>query len=281
MNHHHHHHLKHTPHPTTSAAHPPSMHPTAVDAVTILKQARYECNGEKVRLDPKALQRALSGVHTLDRAHATPPATSSSSSTTEVTILQGTSFEGAAHLHTRSHKVAVLDFASDSNPGGGWRSKQQGTQEESLCRCSNLGICLETYYEKVGAAKYMPRPHGVVVVPEVVVWHTGKAWLDRPMWVAVLASALRGGDADKEDFCRKRVRDILHAAASVQCRALVLGAWGCGAFGNDAENLARAFRLELRKLPGLFDAVVFAIPNKKEHPNIKAFHKEFPDAVSL
>ena len=37
----------------------------------------------------------------------------------------------------------VLDFASDSNPGGSWRSKQQGTQEEELCRCSSLGICLE------------------------------------------------------------------------------------------------------------------------------------------
>ena len=34
---------------------------------------------------------------------------------------------------------AVLDFASDSNPGGSWRSKQQGTQEEALCRASTLG----------------------------------------------------------------------------------------------------------------------------------------------
>ena len=37
----------------------------------------------------------------------------------------------------------VLDFASGSNPGGSWRSKQQGTQEETLCRQSNLGLLLE------------------------------------------------------------------------------------------------------------------------------------------
>ena len=49
---------------------------------------------------------------------------------------------------------AVLDFASDSNPGGGFRGSQQGTQEEELCRQSNLGVCLEALYDRVGGARY-------------------------------------------------------------------------------------------------------------------------------
>lgn len=49
----------------------------------------------------------------------------------------------------------VLDFASDSNPGGGWRGGQRGTQEEALCRCSSLGVTLERFYNAVGAAAYV------------------------------------------------------------------------------------------------------------------------------
>jgi hypothetical protein len=49
----------------------------------------------------------------------------------------------------------VLDFASDSNPGGGWRGGQRGTQEEALCRCSSLGVTLERVYNAVGAAAYV------------------------------------------------------------------------------------------------------------------------------
>eukprot|EP01061_Rhynchopus_euleeides_P013092 TRINITY_DN22962_c0_g2_i1.p2 TRINITY_DN22962_c0_g2~~TRINITY_DN22962_c0_g2_i1.p2 ORF type:complete len:264 (+),score=68.93 TRINITY_DN22962_c0_g2_i1:165-956(+) len=258
---------------------------TAEEAVSILKAGLYESNGRKVKLvDKPRLQKAPGAVRTIDVGHQTPlPGVKGSPTPAQVTVLHGGSFEAAAWLSARtpSIRTAVLDFASDSNPGGGWRSKQQGTQEESLCRCSNLGVCLEAHYNRVGAARYMPRPHGVVLVPDVVVFHTGKAYLDAPVWVSVVAAALRGGDTEKEEFCRKRVRDVLAVAASAGCRAVVLGAWGCGAFGNDAEKVAEAFRLELRRMPGVFDDVVFAIPNKRSHPNVAAFLQAFPEAATV
>lgn len=39
-------------------------------------------------------------------------------------------FECAIRLSKLGHHVAALDFASGSNPGGKWRGKQTGTQEE-------------------------------------------------------------------------------------------------------------------------------------------------------
>eukprot|EP01052_Picozoa_sp_SAG31_P068981 SAG31_NODE_27797_length_420_cov_0.647975_1_plen_111_part_10 len=46
-----------------------------------------------------------------------------------VRVAKATSFEAAAQLkRDGGGSVAVLDFASDSEPGGGWRGRQQGTQ---------------------------------------------------------------------------------------------------------------------------------------------------------
>ena len=43
-------------------------------------------------------------------------------------------------------------------------------------------------------------------------------------------------------------------------RALVLGAWGCGAFGNDPRHTAQDFRHALEtQYGGAFDTVVFAV----------------------
>ena len=57
-----------------------------------------------------------------------------------VVVVEEDSFDAALAATKDSSKApCVLDFASDTCPGGGWRTKQQGTQEESLCRRSSLG----------------------------------------------------------------------------------------------------------------------------------------------
>ena len=58
-------------------------------------------------------------------------------------ITQEDTFEAVIRLVNNKYNPIALDFASGTNPGGGWRSQQQGTQEESLCRRSNLGLLLE------------------------------------------------------------------------------------------------------------------------------------------
>jgi uncharacterized protein (TIGR02452 family) len=53
---------------------------------------------------------------------------------------------------------------------------------------------------------------------------------------------------------------VLAIAQAYEHAALVLGAWGCGAFGNDPHRTAIDFRQALEhEFSGVFSDVVFAI----------------------
>jgi uncharacterized protein (TIGR02452 family) len=47
-----------------------------------------------------------------------------------------------------------------------------------------------------------------------------------------------------ETVCR-RIEYVLALAAAQECQNLVLGAWGCGVFGNDPAQVAEAFMVQL------------------------------------
>ena len=57
--------------------------------------------------------------------------------------------------------------------------------------------------------------------------------------------------------------------------AIVLGAWGCGAFGNDPRVAASAFLRAWPAQAAAFDEVVFAIPNtgSRSAENHRAFRE--------
>lgn len=55
---------------------------------------------------------------------------------------------------------------------------------------------------------------------------------------------------------------ILDVAAIWGHRRLILGAWGCGAFRNDPEVVARAFKIALESRGHYFDEIRFAIPTR-------------------
>ena len=58
----------------------------------------------------------------------------------------------------------------------------------------------------------------------------------------------------------ERVARALAIAAAHGHLRLVLGAWGCGVFGNDPKGVAAAFARELGgAYAGVFDEVVFAV----------------------
>jgi uncharacterized protein (TIGR02452 family) len=64
---------------------------------------------------------------------------------------------------------------------------------------------------------------------------------------------------------RSRILKVLAVGAHHRHDGLVLGAWGCGAFGNDANEIAGLFREALdRPFRGVFSHVVFAITDWSE-----------------
>ena len=57
----------------------------------------------------------------------------------------------------------------------------------------------------------------------------------------------------------KRAIHMLTCAAAKGADILVLGAFGCGAFENDPEVVARAYKTALQEFPKVFEKIEFAV----------------------
>ena len=79
-----------------------------------------------------------------------------------------------------------------------------------------------------------------------------------------------------------RIRSVLHAARLAGHPNLVLGAFGCGAFGNPAGPVAAVFRQQLLspEFRGLFRIVAFAVLDPVGTGNLKPFRKEMARLAS-
>ncbi|MER5642518.1 TIGR02452 family protein [Kitasatospora sp. NPDC002227] len=196
-------------------------------------------------------------------------------------------------LEAGARHVAVLNFASARNPGGGYLRGSKA-QEEDLCRSALLYRCLleaPDYYEAHRASADLRYSHRVVFSPAVpVIRDDHRVLLERPYAVSFLTSpapnagqlALRSPDAspvDVREVLAERAGRVLAAAERHGVRELVLGAWGCGVFRNDPAEVAEAFERALGAYGAAFDRVVFAVWDRTPvSPNRAAFEARFVSA---
>lgn len=186
-------------------------------------------------------------------------------------------------------KMLVMNFANAKHPGGGYKNGAIA-QEESLCRQSTLYASIGSnkaremyrHNEYVNAAfdsEYM------LISPCVEIFRNSDMSLKEDTLttaVITLPAPNRRGRAVRktEEELRKvfedRIRNMLYCAAYYGYKTLTLGAWGCGAFGNDPEMVAEAFRkvLDDENLNRFFGEIDFAIPGKNSR-NYKAFSSFF------
>jgi len=203
------------------------------------------------------------------------------------------SFETARQY--RGKKVAVLNFANNHSIGGA--PFFAGAQEESLCRCSTLLPCLEAmrepFYQKhirqerVGEIGFMGNDD-LIYTPDVVVFKTDMLvngfvypeMMPEEDWYKVnvitcAAPELQDADeipADYEEQLKSRIKKILDVAAQEKNAVLILGAWGCGAFENPADVVARVFHEVLKNYS--FELIEFAI-GAKGNENYNNFVRVF------
>lgn len=209
----------------------------------------------------------------------------------EVRVYPATTLEAAANLVGQFERVGCLNFASARNPGGGFLGGSQA-QEESLARSSGLYPCL-TQFEEMYRRNSLPGSTGLysdylVYSPQVPVLRSEAGeWLPQPFRLDVLtapavnAGALRRNSPELlpqlEPVMRHRLRLVLAAAARYGVKALVLGAWGCGVFGNDPAQVVRLFAEALAdpSIRGRFRRLDFAIFDPKPpHAVLSAFQQE-------
>ncbi|MGA5214535.1 TIGR02452 family protein [Streptomyces cinereoruber] len=184
--------------------------------------------------------------------------------------------------------VAVLNFASARNPGGGYLNGAQA-QEEALCRSSALYATLlraPEYYEHHRADRDVLYTDRVIHSPRVPVFRDDRSeLLAEPFTVGFLTSpapnagVVRRTAPERADrlpaVLASRAERVLETAAAAGYRRLVLGAWGCGVFRNDPEQVAGAFKALLTgdgRFAGHFEEVVFAVLDRATGtPTLAAF----------
>lgn len=208
---------------------------------------------------------------------------------TRIRVVRATTLEAARTLASSNQKPVALNFANAVNPGGGFLVGALA-QEESLCRASGLYFCLVhqplyAYHRKRGGALYTDY---VLYSPDVPVFRgEDGGLLDEPWSLAFLTAAapfahqhlqMEGGSADDlEPAFRSRIAKVLGVAAYHGHASLVLGAWGCGAFGNDPVMVAACFREALvGDFRDVFEEVLFAITDDKPGRRVlRAFEGAF------
>ncbi|MCM1968136.1 TIGR02452 family protein [Streptomyces sp. G1] len=173
--------------------------------------------------------------------------------------------------------VAVLNFASARNPGGGY-VRGAKAQEEALCRASALYETLleaPEYYEIHRAEVSTFYTDRVIHSPGVPVFRDDRGdLLDTPFRAGFLTSpAPNAGTIRRQEPDRvpeipaalaRRAELVLEVAALHGYRGLVLGAWGCGVFMNDPAQVTEAFRALLAgRFAGVFERVVFGVLDRK------------------
>ena len=198
------------------------------------------------------------------------------------------SFEAAKRLH----EPMVMNFANAHNAGGGFRLGASA-QEEALCRCSTLYSSIsskaasEMYrYNNTHLSK-VESDH-MLYSPEVWVIRGGDLQLTaNPFKVSVITipapnrrgAAFIASENLIESTMTRRIRIMLHTAVSRGCKELVLGAWGCGAFGNSPQKVSHYFRKVLMDegYEKCFTHIVFAVYGKSDGKNVTAFRETFKD----
>ncbi len=194
------------------------------------------------------------------------------------------------------NNIEVLQETLQMNPGGGVRHGTRAREEE-LCRKSSLLLSLESrrasqYYEYNRRFHSCMGSDAMIFTPEVeIIRNENGNLLDETVIVAVLTCVVpmvrqgKEGMSEKEyqNMVYNRIVGMLKCAAYFGYKNLVLGAWGCGAFGNDAHVMSDLFYKALKEMEynGLrekdfFRKIDFAVLDRTaDQYNFKEFFRNF------
>jgi len=258
----------------------------------IVAAGRYRTPGGREVSIERALTTALSGT----RLYGPEPVPVAALDTDRVPAVEvtGESSLEAAHRMTAEGpgRIAVLNYASARNPGGGYLNGAQA-QEEALCRASALYATLlrapgyYAHHRERRDAFYTDR---VIHSPGVPVFRDDRGrLLDTPYTVGFLTAPAPNAGVVRERTPQEahripaalasRAERVLEVAAVRGYRRLVLGAWGCGVFRNDPAEVARVFRsllLDGGRFAGHFEQIVFGVLDRAhDAPTRSAFMRVF------
>jgi uncharacterized protein (TIGR02452 family) len=241
------------------------------ETVQILEAGRYQTAAGRTVECADAIRRAVEGTRSYPPGQPLP-AVRPGDKTTRVEVVNESTLAAVRRMAEAGHRPVALNFASAKNPGGGFLSGARA-QEESLARSSALYACLSgnpmyAYHRACGDALYSDY---AIYSPDVPVFRADDGSLLEQLYAcsfitspAVNAKVVLERDRSRRpevrEAMRRRVARVLAIAAAHGHEAAVLGAWGCGVFGNDCAEVAGLFREALAgDFRGAFSWLVFAV----------------------
>lgn len=245
---------------------------------------------------------------------------------TDIIVVNQDCMEVAQEHAQQGYSVALLNFASSVEPGGGALDEDHGGtngQEEQLCYSSELAGFMQEVLKQSSTtqgAKFFPLNnyqevkfknainwihHQLVYTPDVQFFRSNAAnnyeFLDTPFKVGILSSAapveptltsLKDGSIDYKDkatkgYVKQAIALQLYAAHVKGHDTVILGAFGCGAFKNPPQAVAKIYKEVIDKqFQRAFKKIVFAIledPSRGAHNpkgNLKSFQDCFASKLS-
>jgi uncharacterized protein (TIGR02452 family) len=207
--------------------------------------------------------------------------------TTVHVVCEPTDSVSAAFAHANG-KTCILNFASYKEPGGMFLAGSRA-QEECLCHESFLYNVLSKfgrYYEwnsrNLNRALYRNR---ALYTPGIVFEHPDSEGSVCRRRIDVLTCAAPNFSAarkyqnvsreENREVLRSRIEFILSILAKNDVDTAILGAYGCGVFGQDASEVAVLFKEATPKvLAGRKMDIVFAVINNGDG-NYEKFARVF------
>lgn len=269
----------------------------AAETLQILEQAFYQYESERTSIR-KELGLMQDGTRLYDSVELDlliAPSSAKGEQKTKFSVVNCTTFSAAKRLVDSGFvNPLCLNFASAKNPGGGFLSGSQA-QEECLARASGLYqsiSAVQEYYQVNRRCRSSLYTNHLIYSPFVPVFRDDTDTLiDTPYTVSIITSpAVNAGAVRKNEVAaiprmkpvmETRIRSVLAVAKQNGHNSLVLGAWGCGVFGNSAFDIAQWFAEALlndTRYSGVFEEIIFAVYDPvKGAPTYAAFNSTFSE----
>ena len=266
-----------------------SLKQHAKDVLELIDRGVYFANGKEVSIQSQ-IQSSLDGSRLFTPGQLAALRTRLPTGTSPtIEVVDGTT-QMIAQTMAKSGPLLLLNFASARNPGGGFLNGAKA-QEEDLCRCSALYPTLirhMEYYEANRNQSSLLYTDNAIYSPAVAFFKTRGTGdlLETPFLASVVTAPApntkpylaKSGDESLLKQCfERRWKNVLAIACDVGIKNVLLGAWGCGAFGGDPAIASNAANKALNEFGPAFDRVVFAIPGKGKQSryNLEIFANTF------
>jgi uncharacterized protein (TIGR02452 family) len=233
---------------------------------------------------------AASGVQgtLLSQNHPALPAPTASDPIPPVQVWQTDTLTAAEVLHKRGGRVAILNMASCLQPGGGVLRGAK-TQEEFLCTRTTLYPALRDEFYRLPEVSTVYTRDTLVFrnaagedLPKADFYHVDvvTAAMLRSPELAERDGQVTWADEGSKETVLAKMRCVMRSLVMNGVKRVVLGAWGCGAYGNPVEEVANLWRTVLvggrrgrkERWTGI-EEIVFAITNAGQ---VTVFRERFP-----